>query len=219
MSVAPTRSRLRGMARAAAAEQAAAAEHCELCGVPIAPEHRHVLELRTRELRCACRACSLLFDRDAAGGGHLRLVPDRRLRLEGFELGDELWDALRIPVDMAFFFESSSEGRAMAYYPSPAGPTESLLALEAWTDLVAANPVLATLAPDVEALLVNRARGAREHFLVGIDECYRLVGLIRTWWRGFTGGAEVWGELARFFEDLDARCRVHTNAASAAQRS
>ncbi len=220
MSIAAPGSRLRGMARAAAAGQAAAAERCELCGAAIAPEHRHVLELDTRELRCACRACSLLFDRDAAGGGHLRLVPDRRLRLDGFVLTDELWDALRIPVDMAFFFASSRERRPMAYYPSPAGPTESLLTLDAWTDLRAANPVLATLAPDVEALLVNRARGAREHFLVGIDECYRLVGVIRTWWRGFTGGAEVWSELTRFFEDLDARCRVHTNAApAAAERS
>ena len=167
VSIAAPGSRLRGVARAAAAGQAAAAERCELCGAAIAPEHRHVLELDTRELRCACRACSLLFDRDAAGGGHLRLVPDRRLRLDGFVLTDELWDALRIPVDMAFFFASSRERRPMAYYPSPMGPTESLLTLDAWTDLRAANPVLATLAPDVEALLVNRARGAREHFLVG----------------------------------------------------
>ena len=41
------------------------------------------------------------------------------------------------------------------------GPTESLLELDAWQALEAANPVLAQMEPDVEALLVNRARGAR----------------------------------------------------------
>ncbi len=46
-----------------------------------------------------------------------------------------------------------------AYYPSPMGATESLLRLEAWKELEAANPVLATLEPDVEALLVDRRSG------------------------------------------------------------
>jgi hypothetical protein len=91
----------------------------------------------------------------------------------------------------------------MAFYPSPMGATESHLELSAWTELEAANPVLATLEPDVEALLVNRARGARRQWLVPIDDCYRLVAVIRTRWRGFTGGREVWQELERFFEDLD----------------
>jgi hypothetical protein len=59
--------------------------------------------------------------------------------------------------------------------------------------------------PDVEALLVNRVRGARQHWLVPVDECYALVGVIRTHWRGFTGGREVWEELERFFAELDAR--------------
>jgi hypothetical protein len=60
---------------------------------------------------------------------------------------------------------------------------------------------------DVEALLVNRARGARRQWLVPIDDCYRLVAVIRTRWRGFTGGKEVWLELERFFDDLDRRAR------------
>ena len=93
----------------------------------------------------------------------------------------------------------------MAFYPSPAGPTESLLGLEAWDEIEAANPVLRTIEDDVEALLVNRARGAREYFVVPIDDCYRLVGLIRTRWRGFTGGAEVWTEVGRFFETTTER--------------
>jgi hypothetical protein len=57
----------------------------------------------------------------------------------------------------------------------------------------------------VEALLVNRTRGARRQWLVPVEDCYALVGLIRTRWRGFTGGREVWEEVERFFGALDAR--------------
>jgi Family of unknown function (DUF5947) len=204
-------SRLRRLARGAVTERDAAAERCEMCGEPMPSEHRHLLDLDSpagaAEVRCACRACSILFDHRAAGGGHYRLIPERSFRLEGFELDDVTWEELRIPVDMAFFFRSSREERVMAFYPSPMGPTESLLGLEAWDALEEANPVLREIAPDVEALLVNRARGARRHFLVPIDECYRLVGVIRTRWRGFTGGKEVWEEIARFFDGLEARSR------------
>jgi Family of unknown function (DUF5947) len=197
--------RLRRLAQATGGERREeVAELCDLCRAPLPAEHRHLLDLETRELSCACRACSLLFDRRAAGGGHFRLIPDRCYRLDDFELDDPTWERLRIPVDMAFFFRSSREGRVQAFYPSPMGPTESLLGLEAWEDLEDANPVLREMEPDVEALLVNRARGARQHFLVPIDECYRLVAVIRTRWRGFTGGKEVWQEIERFFGDLEA---------------
>jgi hypothetical protein len=174
-------------------------ERCDLCGEPIPSEHRHLIDLRSRELMCACTACRILFEQDAAGGGHFRLVSDRRLRLEGFELDDVTWANLRLPVDLAFFFFRSDVGRVVAYYPSPAGPTESLLDLEAWEELEAEYPVLGTLEPDVEALLVNRTRGARQYLIVPIDACYRLVALMRTRWRGLTGGSEVWTEIAEFF--------------------
>jgi hypothetical protein len=200
-------SKLRQVAKRAAAEQEATIERCELCGDPIPPDHRHMLDLRSRELMCACRACKILFDSGAAGGGHYRLVPDRRLRLTGFEMDDATWADLRIPVDMAFFFHHTEAGRVVAYYPSPAGPTESLLELDAWTELERANPVLGELERDVEALLVNRSRGARQYFLVPIEDCYSLVGLIRTRWRGLTGGREVWEEIDAFFEGLAGRSK------------
>ncbi len=200
-------SRLGKLAQRSTTEREAAMEHCELCSLPIAPEHRHLLNLVDRELMCSCQACSLLFDSTAAGGGHYRLVGDRRLTIADFEMSDLAWEELRIPVEIAFFFNSSAEGRVMAYYPSPAGPTESLLGLEAWHELEVSNPVLGTMAPDVEALLVNRARGARQQWIVSIDECYALVGLIRTRWRGLTGGKEVWEAIGEFFEDLDRRSR------------
>ncbi len=69
-------------------------------------------------------------------------------------------------------------------------------------EIADANPELQNLAPDVEALLVNRVGATREYFIAPIDECYRLVGLIRMHWRGLSGGAAVWGEIGRFFDDL-----------------
>src|SRR5205823_3827622 len=124
----------------------------------------------------------ILFNRDAAGGGHYRLVGDRRMRIEDFLLADTEWEGLHIPVDMAFFFHSTPAERVVTFYPSPMGATESLLSLETWRAIEDANPVLRQMEPDVEALLVNRARGAREYRLVPIDECYGLVGLIRSRW-------------------------------------
>jgi hypothetical protein len=222
-------SRLRRLAQQRADGDEQPVERCELCNQPIGPDHRHLLDTSNRELKCTCRPCSLLFDREAASQGQYRLVPDRRLRLDDLELSDLAWEELRLPVDMAFFFRSSAEDRVMAFYPSPMGPTESLLALDAWTQLESDNPVLRSMRSDVEALLVNRVRGARQQWLVPIDECYRLVGLIRTRWRGLTGGREVWEALAQFFEELDARSRPARRqadgdtsdpaAASAAERS
>lgn len=199
--------RLGALAKRSTLERESALERCELCGAPIAPEHRHLLDVSKRELMCTCQACSVLFASDAASAGHYRLVGDRCLRIDDLELDDVAWEELRLPVEMAFFFHNTAAGRVQAFYPSPMGPTESLLGLEAWSALERANPILRTLVPDVEALLVNRVRGARGHWIVPISECYSLVGLIRARWRGFTGGAEVWKEIGRFFEELDRRAK------------
>jgi Family of unknown function (DUF5947) len=195
------------LARRARAARETLLERCELCGEPIPERHRHLLDLRDRELTCACRACALLFDRPGAGAGRYRAVGDRHLRLDGFVLDDVMWEELRLPVDIAFFFQHSGAGRVMAFYPSPMGPTESLLRLDAWRQVVAANPVLETMEPDVEALLVDRALGARRQWLVPIDACYGLVGLIRTRWQGLTGGKDVWQAIGQYFDDLDRRSR------------
>lgn len=194
------------------AEEAEAAERCDLCGafIPPDPEHRHLMEVATREIQCVCRPCSILFDNEAASEGRYRIVPDRLLNLEDFEMSDAQWESLRVPVDMAFFFYNTPAEKVVAYYPSPMGPTESLLELETWEELERNNPALKEMERDVEALLVNRARGASEHFLVPMDECYKLVGLIRTRWRGFSGGREVWDDITRFFEDLGKRARTVT---------
>jgi len=41
--------------------------------------------------------------------------------------------------------------------------------------------------------------------MLPIDECYKLVGLIRMHWKGLSGGTDVWRELGEFFNSLKAR--------------
>jgi len=166
-------------------------------------EHSHLVELASRRLVCACEACAILFSGQAAR--KYRRVPRRVQALADFRLGDVRWEGLRLPIDLAFFLFSTAAGRVVAVYPSPGGATESLLAVEDWQALVEENPALADLEPDVEALLVNRLGTAREFYRVGIDECYRLVGLLRSHWRGFSGGPAVWEEIGRFFAGLKER--------------
>lgn len=180
-------------------------ERCELCGNTIPAEHRHLLDRSSRALLCACHACAVLFERDGAGDGRYLTVPRRYVALADFALSDAQWDELMIPVGMAFIYPSGAARRPVAYYPGPAGATESLLSLDYWQALVAANPALAGIAPDVEALLVNRTRAAREYYIVPIDACYQLVGIIRGAWRGLSGGEAVWKAVAAFFDELRAK--------------
>jgi hypothetical protein len=191
----------------------AVVERCELCSAEIGGEHLHLVEPQTRQLFCACQPCAILFT-NRAGAKYKRVPNDVRL-LKGFELTDSQWESLLIPIGLAFFFNSSSAGKVVAIYPSPAGPTESLLELQSWEDIVSNNPVLKGMRPDVEALLVNRVGEAREYFLAPIDECYKLVGLIRINWRGLSGGGEVWGEIKRFFNTLKDRAVAGSKEARA----
>ena len=142
----------------------------------------------------------MLFPADA--DKRYRRVPRRLWYLEGFAMTDMQWESLAIPVNMAFLHTTSPDGAVRAYYPSPAGATESMLTLEGWEELVGVNPLLGKMVPDVEALLVNRVSGARDAYLAPIDKCYELVGLIRISWRGLSGGQEVWDRITTFFTDL-----------------
>jgi hypothetical protein len=175
-------------------------ERCDLCAAELADTHAHLIELSSRRIVCACNACAVLFD--TQGAGKYRLVPRRIQLLADFRLPEEAWAALHLPIDLAFFLHSTAVGRVLALYPSPAGATESLVPLEAWHSLVEDNPILRELQPDVEALLVNRIGTTREYYRVGIDKCYELVGLLRSQWRGLSGGTEVWESINRFFAGL-----------------
>ena len=120
-----------------------------------------------------------------------------------------------IPINLAFFFQNSLDSRVSALYPSPAGATESLLPLAAWNNIVQANPALHQLEPDVEALLVNRVGQAREtapaeYYIVPIDACYKLVGLIRLHWRGFGRHGSLAGDRAIFSRTCAPKAKIVT---------
>jgi hypothetical protein len=186
-------------------------EQCEMCSAELRTEHPHLIDLTQRRMHCACDACAMLFS-GRAGTKYRRVPRDIRL-LSNFQISDAEWDSLLIPINLAFFFQNSVDSRVSALYPSPAGATESLLPLEAWTSIVQSNPILNKIGPDVEAFLVNRvglARGvsAAEYYIVPIDACYKLVGLIRIHWRGLSGGTEVWKEIGDFFTQLRTRAEV-----------
>jgi hypothetical protein len=184
----------------------AAEERCEMCAEPIDTQHSHLVNVGTRALLCSCRACYLLFTQPGAAIAY-RAVPGRYLTFPALELDGGRWDDLQIPVGVAFFFYNSALGKMVAFYPSPAGATESTLPLGGWDEVVKANPALATLSPDVEAILVRRTDEKTECFLVPIDSCYELVGRLRQLWRGFDGGKEARAAMGEFFDRLRARSR------------
>jgi hypothetical protein len=200
-------------------------ERCELCAQLIPDEHNHVVDLESRSLMCACRPCYLVFSPHGSGGNRFRAVPDRFISFSDFTLSSAQWDALQIPVGVAFFFMNSSLNHIAAFYPSPAGATESMLSLDSWDEIVSANPALATLQPDVEAFLVRsadrRSVDVQQHavgagveavqaecFLVPIDVCYELVGELRRLWKGFDGGTEARAALDGFFDGVRSKARA-----------
>ncbi|GAA4585005.1 DUF5947 family protein [Planotetraspora phitsanulokensis] len=183
------------------AQHATESTRCELCSQPVGDDHGHVVDTDDRALRCVCPGCHLLFA--PAAQSRYRAVPRLYLHAPAFRMTAADWDELQIPVRTAFFFHNSALGHAVAFYPSPAGATESLLPLQAWERILAANPELPEAEPDVEALLIDRgATGEFACHLVPISACYELVGLVRLHWKGFGGGEQAWAAIDGFFAGL-----------------
>jgi Fe-S cluster biogenesis protein NfuA/nitrite reductase/ring-hydroxylating ferredoxin subunit len=176
------------------------AEHsgCELCEIGLSDDHRHLLHLDERRIVCVCETCWSL----RSGDPEYRPTGARRLWLEDFTLSDADWAAFEIPIGLAFMMRSGVNGEIVALYPSPAGATECELDLAAWERVCAANPVLERLEPDAEALIVNRLADPPQHAIVPIDECYRLVGLVKSRWEGISGGSSIDRAVEEFFESL-----------------
>jgi uncharacterized protein DUF5947 len=176
-------------------------EVCELCAAPLLADHSHLLELQKHKVTCACEACAILFGGNARQRYHR--IPRDVTRLRDFKMDNQEWESLLIPINLAFFVGSGASGRVVANYPSPGGAMESSLDLEYWNAIIERNPELRRFEPDVEALLVNRVSAPPKYYRAPIDQCFKLVGLMRKHWRGLSGGTEVWHEIDLFFQRLD----------------
>ncbi|MFI9600436.1 DUF5947 family protein [Streptomyces sp. NPDC052043] len=178
---------------------AAAGEVCDLCAAPVPGDHRHLYDTAEAEVRCACGPCSVLFAGDGAGGGHHRLVPRRRVRLPRLDTA-----ALGVPVGLVFFVPRA-DGTVTAEGPSPAGAMRWEVDAATWRRFATGYPELASLEPEVEALLVNTVQGLDHHWIVPVDDCFRMVAVVRSEWRGLSGGARVWPAVEEFFAELTER--------------
>jgi hypothetical protein len=189
--------------------ESAPGERCDLCSASLADEHPHLINPAARALVCVCDPCAMLFH-DPRPHAHYVRVPRRVRSLDDFRLTEAQWDALGVPVHLAFFFRSSPLDRVIALYPSPAGAMESLLPLGLWEEITAQNPALATMAPDVEALLVHRVGDARDHLLAPIDRCFELTGMIRRHRTSILGSARAGadGEIEGFLQRLKEEARL-----------
>ncbi len=172
-------------------------------GSAFPPKHEHLLQLNDRRILCACATCWA----QRSGDPNLRPTGTRVVWLDDFSLPDELWARLEVPIGLAFFMYSSSVEAMVAMYPSPAGATESELKLTAWEDLRTLNPVLDSLEPDAEALVVNRISEPPSYVIAPIDECYGLVGAVKVNWEGISGGDAIERAVPTFFERLRQRSR------------
>jgi hypothetical protein len=175
-------------------------EHCDLCGVTLPEDHRHLLDLAERRLVCSCEACWAM----RSGEGDYRPTGNRTVWLPDLDLPDDLWAGFQIPIGLAFFMQSTVTSCVVAMYPSPAGATESELHFESWSRMCELNPVLADLEPDIEGLIVNRLSEPPMYVIAPIDRCYGLTGAIKATWDGISGGAGVDRAVTRFFDQLGA---------------
>lgn len=192
-----------GLRRFTGAAAQPAAERCALCGATVPEQHRHLVDPEQRTLECACTACAMLFDRPGVAAGRLRAVPRRYLTDRDHAVDSAAWDRLQIPVGVVFLFQDTALERLVAFYPSPAGATQSELDPADLAAVGQCTRLAALLEPDVEALLVRRTSSGHECYLVPIDVCYELVGRMRLHWHGFDGGATARGELEEFFARVE----------------
>lgn len=193
-----------GAGGARATRPPSAPERCDLCHSTIPADHRHLLHLVERRILCSCEACWAL----RSGDPEYRPTGMRTLWLEPFQCDGEIWGGFEIPIGLAFLMRSTVTGGVVAFYPSPAGATESELDTGPWDALVQRNPILKGLEPDAEALVVNRLAEPPQYVIAPIDDCYALVGLIKSRWEGISGGAALNSAVPEFFEAMHTRAAL-----------
>jgi hypothetical protein len=175
--------------------------NCDLCGTSMAEDHRHLLQLDERQIVCVCESCWALRSGDA----EFRPVGSRVIWLDSLDLPDDLWARFGIPIGLAFFLRTG--GGVVAFYPSPAGATEKEIDVGVFSELEERNPRVRELDVESEVLIVDRLGERMRSAIAPTDEAYRLVGLVKTHWRGISGGPELQGAVDGFFEELREKAK------------
>jgi len=199
---------LRGFSAAAGGARARSRSGASFCGQLLPARHSHVVHIERRNLLCACRPCFLLFSSAGAAGGKVKAVPE-----EVFDLGEGVFSQAQWTGCRSRSISRSSSSTALSAAPWFSIPARreppSRCCRSNVEELVREHPRLATLSQDVEALLAWQRSETSDQpsaaFIVPIDACYELVGIVRRTWKGFHGGEEAWQAIAAFFSALRAR--------------
>jgi hypothetical protein len=174
------------------------ADVCGLCAAALGATHAHLFDRTRQALECVCAPCALVLEPNPTG--RWVRVPHRAERLSESPIGGAAWDSLGLPIGLAFFVRSSAHRGVTAWYPGPAGAVRCQLSFV---------PPQLDLEEDIEALLVNRLDGGCTAYRLSLDECFALVGLIRTKWHGFTGGAGVKDAVTGFLARIERDGAAH----------
>ena len=184
-------------------------ERCDLCGVEVAPMHDHLIDpvraparLRLWRLRGALqRAGRHQVQAGAPARDGARRAHHQRCPVGGAPAADRPGLLLR----------QHAAGAGGGVLPEP-GRRHRVAAgaRDLGGDPARAPGPRATCSPTFRRCSSTGSGAARRPtvcYLVPIDQCFRLVGIIRMHWKGFTGGTAVWEEIDRFFADLGRMAR------------
>ncbi len=169
-------------------------EHCDLCQEQVPDEHRHLYDTDGGEVLCACRACSLLFAGEEAAQGATgwcrgAASASRRSTRPAWACPSAWRSSCPPPT-----------ARSAAHYPSPratrcgggpGGLGRSRGGL----------PACASCAPTWRRCSSTR-HGGRAALDRPVDDCHRVVAIVRREWR-MSGGDRVWPAVEQFFAGLE----------------
>jgi hypothetical protein len=100
-----------------------------------------------------------------------------------------------------------TSGGVVAFYPSPAGATESEIDASVFDELCERNPRVKELDVDSEVLIVDRLTEGMRSAIAPTDQAYKLVGLVKVNWQGISGGPALAGAVDGFFEELREKAK------------
>ena len=182
---------------------------CHLCGLPLKAGHAHLVDRFESTLVCTCAACGVLFSASAADRSRFRAVPRSARFRARMQRRDPGWQALGIPVRLAFLFHRSAARRWIAVIPSASGPAWVALPQPACDAFLRAHPRVRQLVGDVEALLVRREQSRLlECFGCPIDRCYALVALMHEARRGGESRPDVHAGIESLLAQLRAEVEL-----------